>query len=189
LDEILQWDREILIYLNNLGVQEYDWFWLLITKFSTWIPLYLAIVALLFWKNTIKQGIWMLLSYFSMLSLLYVIIYTVKNSIGRLRPNNDESINMLIRVIQEPSEFSFFSGHTAVSFGIAAITVLFLHRKLRWIHFVWIYPLLFSYSRIYLGVHYPIDLIVGAIVGMFFAWIFHRTYQKLKAPYISSTHP
>lgn len=184
LDRLLEWDRDTLIYLNNLGTENYDLFWITITSFYTWIPLFLTLIALIFWKNSSKVGLWMLLSYISMLVTLMVAVFAVKNITTRLRPNNDETINTLIRVVHEANNFSFFSGHAASSFSIAALAVLFLRKKFTLVHLAWLYPLLFSYSRIYLGVHYPIDIIVGGIVGVLLASIFYRLHQKFRAPYI-----
>jgi len=180
----MEWDRDILIYLNNLGTEEFDLFWITVTKFPTWIPLYLTIIFLIFWKNSSKQGLWMLLSYVSMLLMLIITINTTKSVVARLRPNVDETMNTLIRVAHHSSNYSFFSGHAASSFSIVMLAVLFLRKKFPLIHMVWLYPILFSFSRIYLGVHYPSDIVVGAIVGSFFALIFYRMYQKFRAPYI-----
>lgn len=142
-DKLLEWDRDTLIYLNNLGGEKFDLFWITVTKFPTWTPLYLAIIFLIFWKNSSKQGLWMLLSYLSMLLMLTITIDSTKALVGRLRPNTDETINSLIRVVHQSSNFSFFSGHAASSFSIAALAVLFLRKKFPLIHFVWIYPTLF----------------------------------------------
>lgn len=184
LDQLLEWDRDTLIYLNNLGVEKFDMFWITVTKFPTWIPLYLIIIFLIFWKNSSRQGLWMLFSYLSMLIMVTIAIDSTKALVGRLRPNTDETINSLIRVVHQSSNFSFFSGHAASSFSIAALAVLFLRRKFPSVHLVWIYPILFSFSRIYLGVHYPSDIIVGGIVGVLFAVIFYKMHQKIRAPYI-----
>lgn len=184
LDKLLQWDRDIFIYLNNLGSESYDEFWQIISKFPTWIPLFLTIIALLFWKNSYKAAIWMLISNMSMLIILLPTVAVTKSMVGRLRPCNDEAISTLIRVVQQPSDFSFFSGHAAFSFSIATLAVLFLRKKLPLIRLIWIYPLLFSFSRIYLGVHYPSDILVGVLVGGFFAIVFYRMHQNFKAPYI-----
>ncbi len=184
LEKLIEWDSATLIYLNNLGGENFDLFWITVTKFPTWIPLYLIIIFLIFWKNSSKQGLWMLLSYVSMLVILSISINTAKDLVGRLRPNVDESINSFIRIVLQSSNYSFFSGHAASSFSIAALAVLFLRKKFPLIHVVWLYPMLFSFSRIYLGVHYPSDIIAGAMVGILFASIFYLMYQKFRAPYI-----
>lgn len=184
LEQLLEWDREFLIFLNNLGSENFDGFWLILTKFNTWIPLFITIIILIFWKFGRKEGFWMLLSYVSMLIFLRITVTGVKFAVGRLRPNNDETINALLRVVYDPSSFSFFSGHAASSMAIATLAVLFLRKKLKWIHLIWSYTFLFAYSRIYLGVHYPIDILVGWLVGFLFASLFYKMHQKFKAPYI-----
>ena len=184
LDKLIEWDSATLIYLNNLGGENFDLFWITVTKFHTWIPLYLIIIFLIFWKNSSKQGLWMLSSYVSMLLMLSVTISATKAFVERHRPNTDESINSLIRIVYESSNYSFFSGHAASSFSIAALAVLFLRKKFPLIYVVWLYPILFSISRIYLGVHYPSDIIAGAMVGILFAFIFYRMHQKFRSLYI-----
>lgn len=184
LEKLLKWDRDTFIYLNNLGIEEYDQFWLTVTNFSTWIPLFLFIIFLLFFRNSRKEGAWKLLSFFSMMVILTIVIFTTKYTVARLRPSNDETLNTLIRILQNPGDYSFFSGHAASSFAITTLAILFLKKKYGWIYFMLIWPLLFSISRIYVGVHYPLDLLVGMLVGVLFAYIFYRMHQKFKAPYI-----
>jgi undecaprenyl-diphosphatase len=61
---------------------------------------------------------------------------------------------------------------------------LFLSKHVKWAAIFFIWPLLFAMSRIYVGVHFPIDLIVGALVGAFSAWLFYRLYQRIILPYL-----
>jgi len=185
LKELLQWDRDTFIYLNTLGVEKYDTFWLVITNFSTWIPLFLLILFLIFWKNNREQRLWVFLTFVSMLLVVVSVIFITKFGVGRLRPNNDPAINSLIRVVESPKGYSFFSGHAASSFSIATLAVLFFRMKHRWIYIILLWPILFSISRIYLGVHYPIDIIVGTLVGVFFASFFYKMHKRFKAPYIT----
>lgn len=184
LEKLLNWDQDLLIYLNSLGSEQTDVFWLITTSFITWIPLFLFIIILLFQVYNRKELRWVLLSYMSMLIFLTIVIFIVKESVGRFRPINDISINGVLRIISSPTDYSFFSGHAASSFSIIMLAVLFLKRKIKWIGFLFIWPLLFSFSRMYLGVHYPIDIIVGALVGVLFASIFYRMHQKIIGPYI-----
>jgi undecaprenyl-diphosphatase len=181
LEKILQWDREALIYLNGFGIEKYDGFWLIVTDFRTWIPLFIALILLIFLKYSRRDAVLVLLSYLIMLLLLAATIFLTKDWIGRLRPNNDQGLNLLIRIVHMPSDFSFFSGHSTISFGITTLTVLLLGKKFAWINLIWIYPLLFSFSRIYLGVHFPSDILVGALVGVFFAWAVYRMLKKFKS--------
>lgn len=184
LEQLLEWDANVLIYLNNLGSDTFDGFWSAITKFNHWTPLFLVIIFLLFRKTPKKEAFLQLLTFAGMLLLLTLVIFLVKESVGRLRPCNDPEINTLIRVVRRSRDYSFFSGHAATSFSIATLAVLFLRKRFKWAYIIYIFPLLFSYSRIYLGVHYLIDIIVGALVGTLFAVVFYKIHLKFKVLYI-----
>ncbi len=184
LERLLEWDRETLIYLNNLGTETFDDFWLTLTKFTTWIPLFLFLIALILFKHPIKRAVKMLLFYAFMVLSAAKIIFSTKDVFARLRPNNDETINDLIRVLLTPSDYSFFSGHAAASFCIAALGVFFLRKNSKWMYLLFLWPLLFSYSRIYLGVHYPLDILVGALFGCMWAILFWWAFRKIRLPYL-----
>lgn len=184
LEQLLQWDRDTFIYLNSLGYETFDGFWSAITNFSNWTPLFVLLIFLVFRKNSKKEAFLQLLTFSIMLILLTLTIFLVKEGVGRLRPCNDPEINMLIRVVRSSRDYSFFSGHAATSFSIATLAILFLRKRFRWIYIIYLWPLLFSYSRIYLGVHYPIDIIVGALVGVLFALLFYKLFLKFKVLYL-----
>lgn len=112
-----------------------------------------------------------------------------KNLIARLRPNNNEEISALIRILVNPNDYSFFSGHAANSFAITTLIVLFLRKKLKWVYLFYLWPFLFSLSRIYVGVHYPLDLIVGTVVGLLMAVTFYRIYNRFIVPYLGLNRP
>jgi len=182
-DKLLEWDRDFFLYLNGLGNESHDTFWSIITEFAFWAPLFLCIILLLFVTNTRAQAFRMLLTYMVMLTVLTAVIFITKDYVARLRPNNNEVMRLLMRVVRNSQDFSFFSGHAASSFNIITLTTLFLRKKVKWIAVLFLWPLLFSFSRIYLGVHYPLDIFVGALVGIFFAFAFYNLYQKLTVPY------
>lgn len=182
-EKLLEWDQQALIYLNTSGSEQFDAFWLTVTKFPTWIPLFLLIIFLLIRTYKRKESIGVLLSFVFMLLFVTAAIFLTKENVGRLRPINDENINTVLRALTIPSDYSFFSGHAASSFSIAWLSILYLRKTSNWIYLVLIWPLLFTYSRLYLGVHYPLDILVGSLVGILFAAIFYAMHQKLRAPY------
>jgi undecaprenyl-diphosphatase len=189
LDKILQWDRDAFVYLNSLGIEQYDVFWSTVTKFPPWIPLFALIIILLFVKFSKREAITMLLIILVMAAFVATLTDLTKNVVERLRPNNDEELNTIIRILRSPSGFSFFSGHASSSFSIITLTALFLRKKFKWVYLFYIWPILFALSRVYVGVHFPIDIIVGALVGIFSAWLFYRLYGMLISPYLKSSHP
>ncbi|SEM08035.1 undecaprenyl-diphosphatase [Maribacter orientalis] len=188
LDKILQWDREAFVYLNSLGIEQYDMFWSTVTKFPPWIPLFVLIISLFFIKFSKREALFMILTLLMMVFFVSTLTDLTKNVVARLRPNNDEEINTLIRILRSPSGFSFFSGHASSSFSVITFVVLFLRRHFKWIYLFYIWPILFAMSRIYVGVHFPIDLMVGASVGIFSAWMFYKLYGLLISPCLKLNH-
>lgn len=183
LEKLLEWDRDTFLFLNGLGVEQYDSFWFTMTKFPPWIPLFALIIFLVFWKHPLKQGALAMAIYSLMILTVSTAIFYTKQWVGRLRPSSDPEINQLMRLLHTPSDFSFFSGHAAFSFSVAIMAVLLLRSRYKWILVILLWPLLFSYSRIYLGVHYPLDILVGALVGSSFAWVFYKVHNRLNPGY------
>ncbi|MEP3208518.1 MAG: phosphatase PAP2 family protein [Maribacter sp.] len=183
LEKLLEWDQQALIYLNNLGSEQFDSFWLTVTKFPTWIPLFLLIIFLLVKTHSPKESIGIMFSFIFMLLFVTAAIFLTKENVGRLRPINDASVNTVLRALTKPSDYSFFSGHAASSFSIAMLSIFYLRKKSKWIYMILVWPLLFTFSRMYLGVHYPLDILVGSMVGILCAYFFYRMHQRLKVPY------
>ncbi|WP_445385588.1 phosphatase PAP2 family protein [Robiginitalea sp. IMCC44478] len=184
LERLLHWDREAFIYLNSLGIEKYDGFWTAVTDITTWIPLFLLFFALLLLKYPIREGLAMVIT--SVLLLLFVLWFTdfTKEMVARLRPNNDQQVNTLIRILRNPVSFSFFSGHASSSFSLTTLVFLFLRPKFKWAFLFFLWPLLFAFSRIYVGVHYPLDILVGALVGILLSILFYKGFARLRALYI-----
>jgi undecaprenyl-diphosphatase len=103
-----------------------------------------------------------------------------KLGVGRLRPCYDPDLSGLIRLVKSScgGRYGYFSAHAANSFAIA-IFFTYLFRKsysfLAWILIFW--AMVVSYSRIYVGVHFPLDVLSGALAGSFMGWLFYRLYM------------
>lgn len=189
LEKILQWDRETFVYLNSLGIEQYDVFWYTITNISTWVPLYILFGFLLFELYPKKKALAMTISVLFLVFFIITLTDLTKEVVARLRPNNEADINTLIRILKSPTNFSFFSGHAASSFSITTLMFLFLRRKSKWTILFYIWPIIFCTSRIYVGVHYPVDIIVGALVGIASSLIVYMIYKRLIVPYLGLSHP
>jgi len=189
LDGLIQWDKDLLVYLNSLGAPKYDSFWLIITRIDVWIPLFLFFGFLIFWK-ALRKTAWLQLSFVLVFALFITLLSKgVKILTYRLRPCNDPDINRFMRILDTPRDFSFFSGHASSSFGITMLMMLFLKDRYKWVATFLVWPLLFAYSRLYLGVHFPLDVLVGGLVGVASALLFYRYYQSLKVRETTSGHP
>lgn len=178
-EQLAKWDSDAFIFLNNLGVEDYDAFWIYITIPKHWIPLYVIILLLFFiafnWRQASIGILFLLLDLFSTVGITDL----VKVSVARLRPSNQPLLQDLIRVIQEPHNFSFFSGHAASSFTVTTFVVLVLRRRFQWIYVLYIWPILFALSRIFVGVHYPGDILVGAGFGVLMAILFYWLFKQI----------
>ncbi|RUA10945.1 MAG: phosphatase PAP2 family protein [Flavobacteriia bacterium] len=189
LEKLLQWDRDTFVYLNSLGIERYDGFWSFVTNIATWTPLFVLFLVLLYVKFPKKEAHYKFLTMLGLVVFVTVMTHLTKISVARLRPNNTEEINTLIRILKSPTDYSFFSGHASSSFSITMLMYLFLRTKLKWAFLFFIWPILFAMSRIYVGVHFPIDIIVGMMVGIFSGILFYLLYGRFIAPGSVSVRP
>lgn len=173
-DVISKWDRDVFVFLNNLPIESYDTFWLTVTNTYFWIPLFAIFLFLI--VNTFRTKHSLLVVLFGVLAVLVnsSLMLLTKSIVMRLRPNNFSELEGLIRVLQSPDNYSFYSGHASNSFAITVFVVLVLRRKYPWSFAFFAFPVLFSLSRIFVGVHYPSDLLVGTLVGAGIALLFYK---------------
>jgi len=177
IESLKQLDRDIFVYLNGLGMEKYDGLWVFVTQVSNWIPLVILFFILIFHFYKRKQALTVIVYLLVVVALTVSITAIVKDWVARPRPGEVEAFRGLIRVLQEPSRHSFFSGHASYSFAITTYVVLSLKSYTKWIYFSFLWPILFVMSRIYVGVHYPSDIIVGALVGATIAFAGYKQSQ------------
>ncbi|MEM9142590.1 MAG: phosphatase PAP2 family protein [Bacteroidota bacterium] len=187
--KFLEWDKDVFVYLNALGIEKYDPFWSAVTTISTWIPLFVLFFVLVWHKYPKKEAFFVSLTVVSLIFFIIVATDLSKMYFARLRPNNEPEINTLIRILRRPSSYSFFSGHASSSFSVTTLVFLFLRKRFAYSLLFFIWPLLFTASRIYVGVHYPSDILVGAFVGISSAYLFYGLYRRLIVPYLTLGRP
>ena len=177
LDLILEYDHKLFLWLNNLGNESFDWFWMLMTnKLFNFFVYSIALIYLLK-KTDIKSLISMIL----FLSILILISDQTsnlfKNFFERLRPCYDEQISSYMRLVKDSCGglYSFFSAHASNSFALASF-FFFVYYKIiqRKIILFFVLASLVSYSRVYIGVHYPLDIITGSVFGFISGFIFFK---------------
>ena len=165
LEKLLEIDRDVFVFLNSLGSESFDPFWEFITRQVSWIPVFAIIMVAV------------------LIALTDQTTNLIKNTIQRLRPVNTPEIAGFIRAVQHRSSFSFVSGHASTSMAVT----IFLFRVLRpylkymWLFFIW--PLVFAYSRIYLGLHYPGDILMGYLLGVITSFMVLKLYIYLRDRY------
>lgn len=177
LDKVLSFDENLFIFLNGLGSDKYDGLWLIITKQTSWIPLFIILLYLIFKKLGTKQTLYLLIFVAVLLVFTDQITNLFKNGFQRLRPCNNPEINSIIRVVQSRKSFSFFSGHAANSTAVTTFLYLIFKKNFNYFWLLFLWPLIFAYSRIYLGLHYPIDIIFGYMFGALMGFLMFNLYQ------------
>ena len=180
LDRIKQIDTELLIFLNNLGNKSWDPIWVLITDKFTFLPLFILIIFFLFKKNG-TNGLLVILLFISVL-ILFTDQFTnvVKDFTQRLRPCRLDELQGLLRDIDiRCGKYGFFSAHAANSISATIFIINCIDESvkkfLKPVLILWV--MIFSYSRIYLGVHYPLDTIFGLSFGIFSGFLFKYLYN------------
>ncbi len=179
LEKIIHYDKELFVFLNALGNENWDTFWMTLTNQFSWIPLYILFFYLIFKSLGWKKGLALVLLTAVMVTFSDQLTVFIKNSFQRFRPNRDPSINEFIRILKNNKSFSFVSGHATTSMTVSLFMHLTLKKYYRYTVLFFIWPILFSYSRIYIGVHFPIDVTVGAVLGILIGMVFYKLSLKI----------
>ncbi len=170
-------DQQLLLFLNSNNSGFWDCVMYAVTGKLIWVPLYLAILITLGRKYKRKF----------LVMILFIIVAVVladrgsaliKNIFQRLRPCHDPELQGLVHLVRGECGglYGFVSSHASNSFNVALLSLLLIKR--RWFTFsIIIWAAVVGYSRIYLGVHYPGDVIFGSILGALIGWGIYSLYK------------
>jgi undecaprenyl-diphosphatase len=164
LQNILEFDKELFLYFNSFYNDFMDTIMLMVTRKETWVPFYLTIVYF-FVKHFRSKSILILI--FMGLTILASdqISVLLKENLQRLRPTREPALEGLVHMaFQKGGLYSFVSSHASNMFAIFVFTSRIFKNKSYYILLLF-WALIVSYSRIYIGVHYPLDILGGAILG------------------------
>ena len=178
-ERIIEFDRQALVFLNSLGSSTWDPFWLYITHQINWWPFFLFLFYLLYKKLTIKQLVLLIVVLALFFTFTDQMTNLVKNTVQRLRPVNDPELKNIIRVVKGSPSWSYFSGHASNSLGAMIILFQVLRRYYKYTYLVFLFPLIFAYTRIYLGLHFPGDILSGYVFGALSGYLFYKLYLYL----------
>jgi undecaprenyl-diphosphatase len=188
LKEIDTW---LLLQINGFHFEWLDFLMYHITLPLTWLPFYILIICLLI-KQYKKNAIWIIVFAFITMGICDLIsVHLFKNVFQRYRPCHNLHLQNVLHIVNNTRGglYSFVSGHAANSFGILFFLTPMLRIKIRALWYaVILWAVLLSFSRIYMGVHYPFDVLGGAILGSLLGlclnWILLSVKSDIKSELI-----
>ena len=180
MEEIILEDKQAMIFLNNLGSSTFDPFWILVSEKWFWIPLYVIFLYFLY-KNFNKKSLFYILLFVALgITASDQVANIFKFGFERLRPCHDPSLEGLLREVKCGGKLGFYSAHSSNSFFVATYLIIFLGKKIKQLpYFLFVWAAIVAYSRVYLGMHFPGDIIIGAIMGILLALFFGTLAKKV----------
>jgi undecaprenyl-diphosphatase len=188
LETILELDTQLFLFLNGLNSPFWDKLMWWFSEKEFWYPFYGLLIIAMAWRykwNAIFTVVFIALT-ITLADQISVKVF--KEGFERLRPSHNPDLEGMIHHINnyQGGMYGFVSSHAANTFGLAAFTsLLFRKRWFTWFIFIW--AAVVSYSRIYLGVHYPLDIIGGALLGMMLGYLVFWLYRWVGQRYLKRT--
>ena len=181
MEQLIEFDKELFLLLNNLGNPVWDDFWNILTNKWSSIPLYAVLIYLLYKSLGLKGAIISIILVAGMITITDQLANVFKDAFQRPRPCRQEGVMEFARFIAERcGRYGYFSAHAASSAALAIYMGLMLkpfYSKIFPILIIW--AAMVAYSRIYVGVHYPGDILTGMLLGVIVGWIFYKLQQSL----------
>jgi undecaprenyl-diphosphatase len=177
MESLVELDKALFLYLNNLGSPAWDGLWLFITNKLSSIPLYALILFLIYKNFGLQKTLVVLLCVALMITLTDQLANAFKDGVERLRPCGEPTLEGLGRFVARCGRYGYFSGHATSSFALATFLSLVFKGHFKFFTpLIFIWALFVSYSRIYVGIHYPGDVLTGMLVGTLIALFCYRIY-------------
>lgn len=168
MEEVISFDQRLLLALNGSESTYVDNIFMMVTKTGTWVPLLLVLLYILL-KNRPWREVLLVVA-----AMALLILITDRFSSGfckpffhRFRPSHEPLLEGLVDLVEgrRGGLYGFISSHAANTFGLCAFLALYFRRRLTTLTLL-LWASLSSYSRIYLGLHYPGDILCGALFGL-----------------------
>jgi len=184
---LIQWDKDLLVSLNSHHSEFWDGFMWMATDEISWMAFF-AILLYLIYKQKGRQIFLVVIAIALTVLVCDQVSGLFKDWIARPRPSREPDIMNKLHIVNNyrGGRYGFFSSHAANTFGIAVlISLLLRHWLVTSILLVW--AALESYSRIYLGVHYPLDILTGIAFGIITGFLVYKLYQKVSKRFLFSS--
>jgi len=183
LDFLQNLDRHLFLFLNGHYNSFFDFVMYWLSDKLIWAPLYVVLLVMMYY--TYRKAFWYILLLIALLITMtdQVSVMLFKDVFQRLRPCHEPELEGMVRTLYGKcgGSYGFISSHACNTFGVAVFAGSILKIKYKWM----LPALLFwaaaiSYSRVYLGVHYPGDILVGSIVGALIGWFIVKLFRWIQ---------
>lgn len=182
MNQLISLDQQLLLFLNGLGSSTFDPFWLLVTGKWFWIPFYIILLYLVYKSVPIRKLLFVLLFIAIGITISDQLASVFKHGIQRLRPCHEPLLADKMRMVICGGNYGFYSAHASSSFFLFSFLTLLIGKKYRYLPYILAFwAILVSYSRIYVGVHYPGDVAFGAAVGFLLGGFLANLTRKVLA--------
>lgn len=177
IEQILQLDTEVFIYLNSLGTKTWDPFWMAYTTKFNWIPFYALLLYLIYRQIGLKPMAITIVVVAAMVLFTDQVTNLFKSGFHRMRPCHLAELIDGMRLVRSGcgGRYGFFSGHASNSMAAAVFIGLTLKNRFPFlIYILLVWAFLMAYSRVYIGVHYPLDIVMGMLFGALSGFAFYK---------------
>ncbi len=182
MEQLLQYDKDLFKVINYRWSNPFfDWLMPFLRNAEMWYPLYLFLLLLILFNYRKTGWVWVLFAVGAVIMCDLISSHILKVYVHRTRPCNDPSIVSWIHVLvgYRPQSNSFTSSHATNHFGMAAFFYFTLKDKFKnwpFLFFIWAFGI--SFAQVYVGVHYPLDVICGGLIGILIGYLCAKSFNK-----------